>query len=239
MSTEQRVAVVTGGYGGIGLAICRGLAKQGLSVVLAGRNPNQGNASADDLQKEGFHNVAYAPLDVTIADDIRRLGEFVDHKFGRLDVLVNNAGIYPDNAEVGDTLMTTQLDTLRQGMETNVYGPILLSQTLVELMQRNDYGRIVNVSSGMGQLADMEGGSPGYRISKTALNAVTRILSAELAEANILVNSMCPGWVRTDMGGQEAPRSPEEGADTAIWLATLPNDGPTGGFFRDREPIAW
>jgi NAD(P)-dependent dehydrogenase (short-subunit alcohol dehydrogenase family) len=98
MSTEQRVAVVTGGYGGIGLAICRGLAKQGLSVVLAGRNPNQGNASADDLQKEGFHNVVYAPLDVTIADDIRRLGEFVDHKFGRLDVLVNNAGIYPDNA---------------------------------------------------------------------------------------------------------------------------------------------
>lgn len=232
----QRVAVVTGGYGGIGLAICRGLAQAGLQVVLAGRNPNKGYAATDDFKKEGLP-VVFAPLDVTRPDDIQRLGEFVEHKFSRLDVLINNAGIYPD--ESGDTLLDTPIDTIKTGFDTNLYGPILLCQTLVPLMKKNGYGRVVNISSGMGQLSEMEGGSPAYRLSKTALNAVTRMLAAEVAETSILVNSMCPGWVETAMGGSEAPRSPEEGADTAIWLATLPDDGPTGGFFRDRQPIQW
>lgn len=238
MDSNTRVAVVTGGYGGIGLAICKGLAKEGLRIVLAGRNPNKGNANAEDLQLQGF-DVVYAPLDVNRTEDIQRLSEFIDHKYGRLDVLVNNAGIFPDGSAQGDTLMTATIETIQQGLETNVYGPIRLCQALVPLMKRNHYGRIVNVSSGMGQLSEMGGGSPAYRLSKTALNAVTRMLSAELEGTNILVNSMCPGWVRTEMGGQDAPRSPEEGADTAIWLATLPDDGETGGFFRDRKPIAW
>ncbi len=238
MDSNTRVAIVTGGYGGIGLAICKGLAKAGLRIVLAGRNPNKGNADAEDLQAQGF-DVVYAPLDVNRTEDIQRLSEFIDHKYGRLDVLVNNAGIFPDSAESGDTLLTAKIETIQQGFEINVYGPIRLCQALVPLMKRNHYGRIVNVSSGMGQLSEMGGGAPAYRLSKTALNAVTRILSAELKGTNILVNSMCPGWVRTEMGGQEAPRSPEEGADTAIWLAMLPDDGATGGFFRDRKPIAW
>lgn len=238
MDSNTRVAVVTGGYGGIGLAICKGLAKEGLRIVLAGRNPNKGNANAEDLQVQGF-DVVYAPLDVDRTEDIQRLSQFVDHKYGRLDVLVNNAGIFPDSSAQGDTLMTAKIETIQQGFETNVYGPIRLCQALIPLMKRNHYGRIVNVSSGMGQLSEMGGGSPAYRLSKTALNAVTCMLSAELEGTNILVNSMCPGWVRTEMGGQDAPRSPEEGADTAIWLATLPDDGETGGFFRDRKPIAW
>jgi NAD(P)-dependent dehydrogenase (short-subunit alcohol dehydrogenase family) len=124
-------------------------------------------------------------------------------------------------------------------MDTNVYGPLLLCQALVPLMEANGLGRIVNVSSGMGQLSDMRSGNPAYRLSKTALNALTGMVAAQVRSRNILVNSMCPGWVRTDMGGLEAPRSVEQGADTAVWLATLPNEGPTGGFFRDRKPIPW
>jgi NAD(P)-dependent dehydrogenase (short-subunit alcohol dehydrogenase family) len=106
-------------------------------------------------------------------------------------------------------------------------------------MRRNGYGRVVNISSGMGQLSDMGGHSPSYRVSKTGLNALTRMLTAELGEENILVNSVCPGWVRTDMGGPNARRSVEQGAETPVWLATLPDDGPRGGFFRDRKPIPW
>ena len=124
-------------------------------------------------------------------------------------------------------------------METNVFGPVQLCLALVPMMKVNNYGRLVNVSSGMGQLSDMNGGYPGYRISKTALNALTRILADELRDANILVNSVCPGWVKTDMGGPDAPRTPNQGANTIVWLATLPDGGPTGGFFRDRQQIDW
>ncbi len=128
---------------------------------------------------------------------------------------------------------------MRQTMETNVYGPYLLCQALVPLMKKNNYGRIVNISSGLGQLNDMGGGYPAYRMSKTAINVITRILAAELAGTNILVNSMCPGWVKTRMGGEGATRSVEEGADTAVWLSTLPDGGPTGKIFRDRKEVPW
>ena len=162
---------------------------------------------------------------------------------GRVDILVNNAGVFPDRQGVENGGKTSVLyasaDTLRTAMETNVYGALRLAQELVPLMKQQRYGRIVNVSSGMGQLSDMEGHSPGYRISKTALNALTRILAAETKEDNILVNCICPGWVRTEMGGPDAERSPEQGADTIVWAATLPDDGPTGGFFRDCKPIPW
>jgi NAD(P)-dependent dehydrogenase (short-subunit alcohol dehydrogenase family) len=131
------------------------------------------------------------------------------------------------------------MNMVRETVETNVYGPLLLCQALVPLMERNGHGRIVNVSSGMGQLSDMGSGNPAYRLSKTALNAVTAMVSAQVRGRNILVNSMCPGWVRTDMGGSAAPRSVEQGADTALWLGTLPDEGPTGGFFRDRKPVSW
>jgi NAD(P)-dependent dehydrogenase (short-subunit alcohol dehydrogenase family) len=131
------------------------------------------------------------------------------------------------------------LDDAHETMETNLFGAWRLTQAMLPLLRRSAAARIVNVSSGAGQLSDMNGGYPGYRISKTALNALTRILSSEEGGKGMLVNAMCPGWVHTDMGGSAAPRSVEEGADTAVWLATLPDGGPTGGFFRNREPIPW
>jgi NAD(P)-dependent dehydrogenase (short-subunit alcohol dehydrogenase family) len=139
----------------------------------------------------------------------------------------------------GSRVLDSKLVTWRDTLETNLIGPLLLAQALVPLMKRNGYGRIVNVSSGQGQLSDMGVGTPAYRVSKTALNALTRTLAADLKGSGILVNSMCPGWVRTDMGGAGAPRTVEQGADTAVWLATLPDDGPSGGMFRDRRSIPW
>ena len=153
-----------------------------------------------------------------------------------LDVLVNNAGVMgdysPGAAEVS-------LEEASRVVDTNFWGPWRLTQRVAPLLRDSAHPRIVNVSSGMGQLDEMGGGAPGYRISKLGLNGLTRMLSQELAADGVLVNSMCPGWVRTDMGGRRAPRSVEEGADTAVWLATLPDDGPTGGFYRDRERIPW
>ena len=182
-------------------------------------------------------------MDVTHAASIISLREFLEKEFGRCDILVNNAGIFPDTQSASENNWPSVFDTpvsrMREAMETNVYGPMLLCQALIFLMRKNKYGRIVNISSGMGQLTHMNGGYPAYRVSKTAVNALTRILTDELKNENILVNSMCPGWVKTEMGGEGATRSIEEGADTAVWLATLGKDGPRGGFFRDRKAIEW
>lgn len=233
---NTRVAVVTGGNRGIGLEICRQLAHAGLRVVLTARSPEKGRAAAESVSKEGVA-MDFFPLDVSNAAGIHQFGIFMEKEYGRCDVLVNNAGIFPDSGKI--SALDTDVQILRAAMETNVYGPFMLCQRLVPLMRKNGYGRIVNLSSGMGQLSEMNGGCPGYRISKTGLNAVTRILADELRNDNILINSMCPGWVKTEMGGPDAPRTVEEGADTALWLATLPDDGPRGGFFRNRTPMAW
>lgn len=234
MSTDQKIAVVTGGNRGIGFEVCRQLAKQGLRVVLTSRDRAKGTAAVDALKSEGLE-VLFHPLAVTEPESIAQLAEFLQ-QLGRLDVLVNNAGIYLKD---DDSILTTPVDIVRETIETNLYAPLQLCQTLVPLMQKQNYGRIINVSSGMGQLNDMGGGSPAYRISKTALNALTRILAAELRDRNILVNSVCPGWVKTDMGGAGAPRSTAQGADTIVWLATSADNSTTGGFFRDRQPIPW
>ncbi|MDQ3658845.1 MAG: SDR family oxidoreductase, partial [Actinomycetota bacterium] len=175
-------------------------------------------------------------LDVADAGSVDRMAAFLEDEFGRLDVLVNNAGISNDDGQRG---VKADLDLVREAMEANFLGAWRLCEVAIPLMQRGGYGRIVNVSSGMGALEDMGGGSPGYRVSKTVLNALTRILSSELRGSGILVNSICPGWVQTDMGSSGAPRPVEDGADALVWAATLPNNGPTGGFFRDRRPIAW
>jgi len=233
----RRVAVVTGGNRGIGLEICRQLGRLGgIHVVLTARNEATGKAAAARLREDGA-DVDFRGLDVTSEKDIRALADWLAATHGRCDILVNNAGIMADPR--GSRVLDSKLATYRETLETNVLGPLLLVQALVPLMKKNRYGRIVNVSSGQGQLADMGVGTPAYRISKTALNALTRILAAELSGSGILVNSVCPGWVRTDMGGPGAPRTVEQGADTTVWLATLPDGGPTGGFFRDRKPIAW
>ncbi|RKZ91559.1 MAG: short-chain dehydrogenase [Candidatus Parabeggiatoa sp. nov. 1] len=234
MTDTNKIALVTGANRGIGLEACRQLAKLGITVILSSRDNAKGEQAKLQLEQEGL-NVVCRQLDVTNEDSIKHMETFIHEQYGQLDILVNNAGIFPQR---GNALDST-VDMLRAAMETNLYGPFRLCQSFIPLMIKNNYGRIVNLSSGMGQLNDMNGCCPAYRTSKTALNAVTRLFANELKDTNVLINSMCPGWVRTDMGGPNANRSTEEGADTIIWLATLPNGGPSGGFFRDRQPIPW
>ncbi|MDH3315726.1 MAG: SDR family oxidoreductase [Gammaproteobacteria bacterium] len=238
MSKEKKTALVTGANRGIGLETCRQLGRKGLHVILTCRKAEAGKKVADKLKSEGM-DVEFRQLDVTDAESIDACAKSVDMDFGRLDVLVNNAGIMLDSSKTGASIFQADPKLIRDSFETNALGPLMVAKALVPLMRKNDYGRIVNLSSGMGQLSGMDGGYPGYRISKTALNAVTVILSREIEGTKIKVNSVCPGWVRTDMGSEKAPRSLEEGADTVVWLATLPDDGPSGGFFRDRKPISW
>ena len=235
--TVRRVAVVTGANRGIGLEICRQLARRaGIRVVLTARNETKGKAATGQLRDEGLE-VDFHELDVTSEQSVKTFAGWLEGTCNRCDILVNNAGIVADPR--GSRFLDSRPATYRQTLDTNFFGPLLLTQALLPLMKRDRYGRIVNISSGQGQLSDMGVGTPAYRISKTALNALTCVIAAELTGSGILVNSMCPGWVRTDMGGPGAPRTVQQGADTAIWLATLPDDGPSGGFFRERRPIAW
>ena len=232
MTENGRVALVSGGNRGIGLEICRQLADRGIAVILGSRGEENGREAARNLSGK----VVAHQLDVADEGSVDRLASFVEEDFGRLDILVNSAGISNDEGQRG---VDADLGRVREALEANLFGAWRLCEMAIPLMQRGGYGRIVNVSSGMGALEEMGGGSPGYRISKTALNALTRILASELRGSGILVNSVCPGWVQTDMGGSRAPRPVEEGADTPVWAATLPQSGPTGGFFRDRRPIPW
>lgn len=235
---ETKIALVTGANKGIGLETCRQLAQFGYTVLLTSRNQEAGKAAANELAKHGT-DVRHVPMDVTSQKSIQACAAWVNTEFGALHALVNNAGIMPDSSKRGASVFDARLSLMRESFETNTLGPLAVAQALVPLMRRGNYGRIVNVSSSMGQLSEMDGMYPGYRVSKTALNAVTRMLASELDGTNIKTNSACPGWVRTEMGGPDAPRSPEQGADTIVWLATLPDDGPSGGFFRDRKPIPW
>ena len=219
------VALVSGASRGIGAEIAHQLASdQGFVVFAGARDP-------DDVEEaEGIIPVE---LDVTDQDEVYSALELIGSDPGHLDALINNAGVYGDPIGVVDY----DLDRAHEVFEVNTFGPWRLCQAFVPLLQRSSQPRVVNVSSGAGQLSDMNGGRAAYRLSKAALNALTRTLASD--ERGIKVNSMCPGWVRTDMGGSSATRSVEEGADTAVWLATLPDDGPTGGFFRNRKPIPW
>jgi len=229
---NRRIALVSGANRGIGREIVRQLAERGMVAILGSRDEEKGRAAAEEIDGD----VRVRQLDVTDEKGIQNLARDVEEEFGRLDVLVNNAGVSMDGGQRG---VDADLDVVRETLEMNLFGAWRLCEAFVPLMQRNRYGRIVNVSSGMGALNDMGGGSPAYRVSKTSLNALTRILASELRGTGILVNSVCPGWVQTDMGGSEASRTVEEGVNTPVWAATLPNNGPTGGFFRDRRPIPW
>jgi NAD(P)-dependent dehydrogenase (short-subunit alcohol dehydrogenase family) len=221
----SRVALVSGASRGIGAEIARQLAADHGFVVFAGaRDP-------DDVEEAD--GIVPIELDVTDEDAIFAAQELIGSDPGHLDALVNNAGIYGDPIGAADY----DLERAHEVLEVNLFGPWRLIEAFVPLLRRSDAPRIVNVSSGAGQLSDMNGGRAAYRVSKAGLNALTRTLASD--EREIRVNTMCPGWVRTDMGGPGASRSVEEGADTAVWLATLDDEGPTGGFFRDREPIPW
>lgn len=235
--TSQRISVVTGASRGLGRAAARHLAVvEGHMVVATARRPEDLESLRSELRSAG-HRIACHPLDVSDDDSVVTLAAWLGERFGRVDVLINNAGISLDRYSA--SLLDLPLEILRATLETNLYGVLRVTQALIPLMRASDAGRVVNLASGMGQLSDMQAGAPAYRISKTAVNAVTRILAAELAGSGIKVNSVCPGWCRTDLGGPDAPRTLAEGIDTVIWLATLPDDGPTGGFFRDRKPIPW
>jgi len=236
---ETRIALVTGANRGIGLEILKQLSRAGLMAVLCSRDVEKGREAAAKLASEGLEPPVVA-LDVTDGASIKSAVEEIVGLFGRIDVLVNNAGILREGFTAEETsVLDVSAELVMETYATNTIGPLRLIQAVVPIMRQGDYGRVVNISSGAGQLAEMGAGYPAYRMSKAALNALTRITAAELGPAPIKVNAMCPGWVRTDMGGPNATRSVEQGAETAVWLATLPDTGPTGGYFRDKAPIPW
>lgn len=232
----QKIALVTGANRGIGLEVSKQLVAKGIYVYLGSRDLEKGKTALKDA---GFSpdQATTIEVDVKDRDSCFNAVKKIEQEKGRLDILVNNAGVYADPK--GSSVLTPDYVAIRETIETNTFGALRLIEAAVPGMKKRNYGRIVNVSSGMGQLEEMEGQYVGYRLSKTALNAVTRIVAAELGEANIQVNSVCPGWVRTDMGGPNAEKSVEDGADTLVWLATQPDGAPAGGFFREREKIAW
>jgi NAD(P)-dependent dehydrogenase (short-subunit alcohol dehydrogenase family) len=233
---DKPVAVVTGANRGLGYEVSRQLARQGVRVLMCCRDAAKGEAAAARVRYEGGDTQGCS-LDVADAASIAALAKQVGNNYGAADILVNSAGILIDPP--GSRFLDSSIDTYRRTLEVNLFGPLQLCLALVPGMRDNGYGRVVNFSSGLGQLSEMGAGTPAYRMSKAALNALTRTLAAELTGTNVLINALCPGWVRTDMGGPNAPRSVGQGADTAVWLATLADGGPSGGFFRDRKPIAW
>ena len=223
------VALVTGGNRGIGREVCRQLAEQGHDVVLTARSADAAASAARAVSAE--------PLQLDVADpaSVAAAARWVGDRYGRLDVLVNNAAITYDTWQ---RAVDADLAVVREAAETNLYGPWLMVQEFLPLLRASGHGRIVNVSSEAASLASMGSGTPAYTASKVALNALTRMLAAELRRDHVLVNAVCPGWVATDMGGPGG-RPVEAGAAGVVWAATLPDSGPTGGFFRDSRPLPW
>lgn len=230
---DQRIALVTGGNRGLGRETARQLASRGYHVLLGVRDLAAGQQVAASI--EG--SVEAVEVDVTSNAQTRSLTGTVE-RHGRLDVLVNNAGI-TGQAKYASSVLELDLTDLDHVLDVNLKGAIRVSAAVVPIMRKRGDGAIVNVSSGMGQLSDMGKGAPAYRLSKTALNAFTRILSQELSDTKIRVNTVCPGWVRTDLGGPNASLDVEEGARGIVWAATLDASGPTGGFFRHGKRIDW
>jgi len=230
---QERVAIVTGANRGIGLEVTRQLADLGYTVLLGSRDLGKGEAAAKKL-KVGDRIMARR-LDVTEQSTIDRLRDEIATTFGSVHVLVNNAAIHYDTWE---NAADADLRTVQEALDTNLLGAWRMCQAFIPLLRKSKHGRIVNVSSEAGSLASMGAGAPAYAVSKVALNALTRMLAAELRRDRILINSVCPGWVATDMGGPGG-RPVREGAASIVWAVELPDGGPTGGFFRDGHPVPW
>jgi NAD(P)-dependent dehydrogenase (short-subunit alcohol dehydrogenase family) len=238
---KKKTALVTGANRGIGFEIARQLADRGMTVLAGVRAQEKAGPARAAFEKAGAE---VTPVVLDVADRQRlsqQLAE-IERQHGPIDVLVNNAAILIDGPGGFDSSLFEMADeTLLRTWETNVLGPAVIMRALLPGMIARRFGRVVNMSSLAGQLSDMRSGFPAYRVSKAALNALTRIAAAEAASGgnDIKINACSPGWVRTDMGGPQAPRTPEKGAETAVWLATLPADGPTSGFFQDKTPVPW
>ncbi len=232
---KPRVALVTGANRGIGLETCRQLLISGIRVVMTGRDERDLRRARDRLSASD-EQAAVIRMDVTDVKSIAAARRDAITQFGQVDILINNAAVLLFEQ---DELFSIPLDGFRETFETNVFGAIEVCRAFAPAMADRGYGRIVNVSSGAGQMTGMSTYAPAYSMSKAALNAFTKILAATYQRTGVLVNAVDPGWVRTDMGGSTAPRSVEEGAETIVWLARLPANGPTGGFFHDRRPIPW
>jgi NAD(P)-dependent dehydrogenase (short-subunit alcohol dehydrogenase family) len=235
--TDRKIALVTGANRGIGRAIAMQLAAAGVHVIVAARDSDAGSLVVDEIAAGGG-SAQTCCLDVTDADQCRDTLELVQSEHGRLDILVNNAGVALDKWVPG---LELDIDVMRETMEVNCYAPLRLCQLFIPMMQECRHGRVVNLSTELASMTGMQMGyTVAYRSAKAALNAMTKMLSLELKEyPDILVNAAAPGWVKTELGGGDATRTPEQGADTPVWLATLPEGGPTGGFYRDRELYPW
>jgi NAD(P)-dependent dehydrogenase (short-subunit alcohol dehydrogenase family) len=232
MTPTGRVALVTGANRGIGRAIAAGLAEQGIIVAVGARSPSAADAVAAELGAPSFG----VRLDVTDGESVDAAVAAVVEHTGRIDIVVNNAGGHYDSGVAPSAV--SDADVI-DAMEINLVGPWRVCRAAIPHMRRQGRGRIVNVSSRSGTFASTWADAPAYGVSKAALNMMTFQLAKELEGTGVLVNACCPGWVRTDMGGLDADKSPDEGADTPIWLATLPDDGPTGRMFGERAHIDW
>ena len=229
------VALITGGNRGIGFETAKQLAGRGFHVVIAARDETKGRQAAEEISAAGGR-AAFLALDVSRSESVRQAASAFAHIADRLDVLVNNAGVYPDE---GLNILTISREQMIETLETNTLGPLEVTQAFLPYLRRAKAPRVINVSSGYGQLSDLSPGVPSYCLSKLALNGLSIMLAKALEADGIAVNSMCPGWVRTDMGGANATRSVEEGADTVVWLAAEAPHGLSGKFFRSREEIPW
>lgn len=245
MANAKKIALITGANKGLGFEMARQLGQAGVTVVLAARDPQKGEAASEKLRNEGL-DAHFLKLDVTHREDHAAAAAFLDRKFGRLDILINNAGLAAESLGAGKA-STTADDVIRRTFETNFFAPVALTRVLLPLIAKSNAGRIVNMSSILGsQALHADPKSPiydfkslSYDASKAALNSFTIHLAHELRDTNIKVNSAHPGWVKTDMGTDAAPMEIPEGAKTGVALALLAEDGPTGGFFHLGKPLPW
>jgi len=232
---KEKFVIVTGATRGLGLGCVVALLKQGHRVLATGRSPQ---AIRNAIPSELHEKLLVEVLDMASPASLDAFQTKLATLTPSVDVLINNAGIFVDD-QAAKAPLSTSLEDLERTLRTNLMGPYRLCQIALPHLKRSGEGRIVNVSSGLGQLSEMGGGTPAYRISKTALNGLTALLAAELKSDKILVNSVCPGWVRTDMGGASAPRDLAQGVASILWAAEIPASGPTGGFLRDGKALPW